>query len=84
MELNEIKKALYRENPKAEFEYIIKGVMVYTTYIGEKAQRIVFAVPVSDIGDAAFAAQMDAKHLIRYLTTANDVAQHISNKQSEQ
>lgn len=82
MELNEIKKALYKQNPKAEFNYIVKGVMVYDTFLGEEKKRIVFAVPVSDIGDATFTSEMDAKYLIRYLTTAKNIVDEWNKQQS--
>jgi hypothetical protein len=69
MEKNEIKKALYKEKPAANFVSAGKDGLVYTTIIREvpEPQRISFLIPYSDIGDAIFYPDMDAKLLIRYL-----------------
>lgn len=66
---NEIKKALYKEKPMANFVSANKGGMLYTTIIREvnESERVNFFVPFSDIGDAIFYPNMDAKLLIRYL-----------------
>lgn len=65
MEKNEIKKVLYKENPKAKMIHIRGGNAYYTceTSIG----TIVFEVPVSDMGDADFYPEMDGKFLIRWV-----------------
>jgi hypothetical protein len=55
MEKNEIKKALYKQNPKAEFKFIRKGVSYYLAIIESENYEPVeirFEVPVSDMGDA--------------------------------
>lgn len=68
MEKNEIKKALYRENPVAKFLYYRKGTLYYGTSISiDPMQSIIFSVPADDTGDADFLRDMDAKLLIRYL-----------------
>lgn len=66
MEKNEIKKELYRNNPKAELKFIRKGVAYYESLLSNE-QEIRFEVPVSDMGDADFHSSMDSKLLIRYL-----------------
>lgn len=66
MEKNEVKKALYKQNPKATFNFIRKGVAYYTTEINETFQ-IFFEIPVIDMGDADFESTMDAKLLIRWI-----------------
>lgn len=65
---NEIKKALYRESPKAIFSYFRKGVLHYTAEIQNPLYYAFFAVPAEDTGDADFHREMEAKHLIRYLS----------------
>jgi hypothetical protein len=66
MEKNEIKKALYKQNPKATLDYIRKGNAYYFTVL-EDGTRINFEVPVSDMGDADFLAHMDSKLLNRWI-----------------
>jgi len=68
MELTEIKKALYKENPTAAFEYFRKGWLYYTAPL-QAGLNVTFSVPVSDVGDASFGRDMEAKLLIRYITT---------------
>ena len=72
MEKNEVKKALYKQNPKATFNFIRKGVAYYRTEIrGEESIpqtfQIFFEIPVIDMGDADFESTMDAKLLIRWI-----------------
>jgi hypothetical protein len=69
MEKNEIKKALYKQNPRAEFKFIRKGVAYYMTIIENDHEpvEIRFEVPVTDMGDADFEYMMDAKFLIRWI-----------------
>jgi hypothetical protein len=70
MEKNEIKKALYKQNPKAEFKFIRKGVAHYLTIIelDYEPVEIRFEVPVIDMGDADFEYYMEAKYLIRWIS----------------
>lgn len=65
MEKNEIKKLLYISKPTAEFLYIRKGSAFYKTIVNDV--HVMFNVPVSDMGDADFLPQMDAKLLIRWI-----------------
>lgn len=65
MEKNEIKKALYKQKPQAEFKFVRLGVAYY--YADLEDQRVNFEVPVSDMGDVDFGRTMDAKLLIRWL-----------------
>lgn len=66
MELNEIKKSLYKENPKAKLVSINQHSLLYGTEL-EINQVVSFIVPLSDIGDAKFYPEMEAKLLIRYI-----------------
>lgn len=66
MEKNEIKKALYKQNPKAALDYIRKGNAYYFTVL-EDGTKINFEVPVSDMGDADFFGDMDSKLLNRWI-----------------
>ena len=64
--LTEIKKDLYKDKPKAKFEFIRKGIAYYTAMSGR--ETVVFKIPISDMGDADFLPEMDAQHLNRWIT----------------
>ena len=66
MEINEVKKSLYKQKPAASLMYIRKGTAYYETHL-QDATRLMFEVPVDDMGDADFLPQMDAKLLIRWV-----------------
>lgn len=66
MEKNEIKKALYKQDPMAYLVVIKKGNLNYATKL-EDNTTVLFEVPVSDIGDAGFFSEMSAKLLIRWI-----------------
>lgn len=77
METNEIKKLLYKQNPKASFSHIRKGCAYYDVPITDSNgvfKFIKFEIPVSDMGDADFHSMMSAKLLIRWIinTEQND------------
>lgn len=63
----EIKKALYRKNPSADFMGASRGRMNYLTLLPPSDTKIWFEIPFSDIGDAKFYHMMDSKLLIRWL-----------------
>lgn len=71
MEKNDIKKALYRQNPIAEFKYIRKGKAYYNTVIQSNdstaTYSVTFEVPVEDMGDADFHSEMESKLLQRWI-----------------
>jgi hypothetical protein len=71
MEKNDIKKALYKQNPIASFKMIRKGVAYYTTSIKDDSEeimrRVSFEIPVEDMGDADFLLTMDGKLLNRWI-----------------
>lgn len=64
--LNEIKKALYKEKPVAQFQYIRKGITYYQTHLTELGV-VNFEVPVSDMGDADFTQEMEGNLLNRWI-----------------
>jgi len=66
MEKNEIKKALYKENPTAVMEYVGSGHVKYVASLNELG-LVGFTVPFEEIADTAFYSQMEAKLLIRWL-----------------
>jgi len=68
MELNEIKKALYKENPHAVLKGIRRGVVYYSAHLVSNDIIIQFQVPIEDMGDADFLSHMDSKLLIRWIT----------------
>jgi hypothetical protein len=67
----EIKKALYKQKPKATLTMIRKGVAYYKATVinnGSNSISIVkFEIPTSDMGDADYFIDMDAKHLGRWI-----------------
>ena len=66
----EIKKAMYRQKPKANLTHIRGGVAHYVAQFkdGDVVNDVVnFEVPVADMGDADFFPEMDAKLLARYI-----------------
>lgn len=67
MELNEIKKALYKENPNAVLKSVRKGMCYYSTHILSIDKTIQFEIPCEDMADASFLSNMDSKLLIRWI-----------------
>jgi hypothetical protein len=68
MELNDIKKELYKQKPWAYFSYIREGIAYYYTNINQAdVPTINFEIPVSDMGNADFEAVMSAQLLIRWI-----------------
>ena len=65
MELNEIKKILYKENPKAELDEIRDETVWYSTSINDIV--ILFKIPMFDTKGASFFSEMDSKYLIRWI-----------------
>jgi hypothetical protein len=66
MELNEIKKSLYKENPPATLDMVRKGHAHFTTQLSNGV-TLIFDVPLDDMGDATFFSTMDSKLLIRWI-----------------
>ena len=74
MELNEIKKALYKQNPTAIISKITKSGLLYDTSVQtggyapfETWEEVSFLIPLEEIGDAVFRTGMEAKLLIRWI-----------------
>jgi hypothetical protein len=75
MELNEIKKALYKQKPTATFQRANKTGLFYEAIIsiptGEsfasRTQYIYFLIPLEEIGDATFETEEESQLLIRYI-----------------
>ena len=73
LSLTEIKKLTYKQQPKAKFERIRMGVAYYSFSVlfeGETSCRLGFEciIPISDMGEADFTSEMEAKHLLRWAT----------------
>ncbi len=67
MTLTETKKLLYKENPKAQFDYIRQGKAYYHS---DTTEGIVnFEIPVSDMGSADFFPEMESKFLNRWIVS---------------
>lgn len=62
---NEIKKLIYKEKPKARFEFIRMGVAYY--YAELNSERINFQIPVDDMGTTDFGIEEEAKLLLRWI-----------------
>lgn len=69
MELNEIKKALYKQSPDAIMFCINKNGINYEASIINEGSNVhlTFVVPINDMGDADFLPTMEAKLLIRWI-----------------
>ncbi len=67
MDKNEVKKAVYKQKPKAFVRFIRKSVAYYDAIL-EDDTKITFEVPTEDMGDADFHNEMDAKLLLRWLS----------------
>lgn len=72
MEKNEIKKALYKQKPVANFKMVRNSVAHYESVIQDEQAEpgpitVNFEIPVSDMGDADLLPVMDGKLLIRYI-----------------
>lgn len=66
MELNEIKKALYKQKPKATKSYTGHVNYYYTAELGD-GTIIKFKIPIQEMGMTVFGDEMDAQHLIRWI-----------------
>jgi hypothetical protein len=76
---NEIKKFLLKNKPTAEFMYIRQEKAYYKTSmlrgivadeikgIYELTEKVIFEIPVSDMGSADFLPEMPAQSLIRWI-----------------
>jgi hypothetical protein len=67
----EIKKELSKQKPLAIFKYIRKGVAYHYTDLNQ--DRVSFEIPVDDMGDADFKANMDAKLLNRWIVNNDEI-----------
>ena len=73
MNKTEINKELYKQTPKAHIKFIRMGTAYYYTHIRGYDKKIPytinvdFAIPISDMGNTDFHADMDAKLLIRWI-----------------
>lgn len=69
MELNEIKKALYKQNPNATLQSVRADGITYSSpiSIGEGITFVYFRVPLNELGETIWQPNIDGKLLIRYL-----------------
>ncbi len=70
----EIKKALYKQKPKAILQFIRLGIAYYQTpniEVDGEQMVVKFEVPVSDMGEADFFPEMDAKLLNRWIVVVD-------------
>jgi hypothetical protein len=72
MTLTDIKKELYKQNPKANLIHILDGSAYYSAGLNHRVSpdeeyRVLFEVPILDMGSTSFKPTMEAKHLIRWI-----------------
>jgi len=65
MELNELKKFLYKVNPPAHLDRVSADGLQYQVY--NYPDKMVFLVPLNEIGEVKWEKEMPAKLLIRYI-----------------
>ena len=66
MTLTQIKKALYKEKPTAKFNHTQDDFLYYKTVLSN--DRVVdFKIPISEVGNTTFYADMEAQLLIRWI-----------------
>ena len=70
--LTDIKKQTYKQQPVAKFINIRNGKAFYTfslSFEGYKDGKLTYEcqIPISDMGDASFNAEMEAKFLLRWV-----------------
>jgi len=65
----EKKKALYKQNPTAEKDFIRNGYKHYSTEVvfDGVEEEIGFNVPLSEMGESEFPNEIEAKFLIRWM-----------------
>lgn len=66
MDLNTIKKELYKQKPNAVLNMVDKRGIHYWSRLD--GVTIVFLIPLNDIGDGKFEDVMPAQLLIRWIT----------------
>jgi hypothetical protein len=76
MQINEIKKLLYKEKPSCKFISANKAGLHYRTRAIEVRKEVTttyltfdFLIPFNEVGDATFGQYMESHLLIRYLCT---------------
>jgi hypothetical protein len=67
MEKNEVKKLLYKEDPKACLLDVAKDGIRYLSEVSNGKIGLTFLVPLNEMGETKWKAFMDARLLIRYI-----------------
>jgi hypothetical protein len=74
MELNEIKKRLYKSKPKASFVKATKSGLMYVVSLSGSEDgtmgawiNVYFLIPLLEIGEATFEPLVESQLLIRYM-----------------
>lgn len=67
MEVNEVKKTLYKTGQSASLMNVRRDGIVYQTVM-EGGEIITFVVPLEEVGDVVWMNEMPAKLLIRYIS----------------
>lgn len=71
----EIKKELLKQKPTAYFSHIRSGKAYYEVeclIINDRMTRIVFEIPVDDMGEADFTSNMSGNLLLRWIFASHD------------
>lgn len=71
MNTTEIKKALYKQKPIAEYAYSKDRVWTYSTevVIDNREEEVLFQVPIEEMGEATFEKELPAQLLIRWMVS---------------
>lgn len=83
IDLNTLKKQVYKQQPKAKLQRIRLGVAYYNfDVINDENIRFGFAceIPVIDMGDADFEVEMEAKLLLRWVKPTVIYFNHVNSK----
>lgn len=70
MDLNTVKKALYKEKPVANFVDENEGFFFYNTRL-ESGTQVIFRVNKDELGETRLELKEPAQHLIRWIYNDN-------------
>lgn len=74
MDITRVKKELYKQKPKALFSHIRKGYAYYNTnlVIDDQTEKVMFEIPISDMGDSDFHYEMESQRLNRWILVTEE------------
>jgi len=75
MNNTDIEKVLLKNKPIANFQYIRRGnayYMIDCVVVNDRMLNVIFEIPLNDMGEADFKAQMDGNLLLRWIYNTTD------------